>query len=330
VVASAIVVVAVIPVGLAYLGARTVVGDRGSQEVANSSATLANYLGVPDPNALYSGVFQRFGQSERRLFPGFVAVALAVVALWPGSSERRHVTASARLAYALGLVWAIDISLGFNGLTYRVLYDHVLPFRALRIPARMGLIAGFSLAVLAGYGAARIAERAPSGLIRRGVLAAIGALMLAEYASKPIPFQTVLVTPPGVYGDLLRDVGDSPTAPIFEFPAWSKADPMYMYYSTFHWQHLVNGYSGFFPPWYERFKEQTQAFPDIDSLQAMRAHGVRYVAVHGEWMIGDRYNRLIPRLDRHPELTLISRQPAMRTGQHGEISLYRLSAGIAP
>ena len=51
------------------------------------------------------------------------------------------------------------MSLGFNGLLYRALYDYFLPFKALRIPARMGLMVGFSLAVLAGYGVARIAGR---------------------------------------------------------------------------------------------------------------------------------------------------------------------------
>ena len=68
--------------------------------------------------------------------------------------------ARVRLAYALGLLLALDVSLGFNGLIYRGLYDYFLPFKALRVPARMGLMVGFSLAVLAGYGAARIAERA--------------------------------------------------------------------------------------------------------------------------------------------------------------------------
>ena len=66
-------------------------------------------------------------------------------------------TRTSPLAYALGLLLAFDVSLGFNGVIYRALYDYFLPFKALRIPARMGLMVGFSLAVLAGYGAARLA-----------------------------------------------------------------------------------------------------------------------------------------------------------------------------
>ena len=29
-------------------------------------------------------------------------------------------------------------------------------------------------------------------------------------------------------------------------------EPVYMYFSTFHWHKLVNGYSGFSPPSYAR------------------------------------------------------------------------------
>ena len=45
---------------------------------------------------------------------------------------------------------------------------------------------GFSLAVLAGYGAARIAERLRSATTRRAVLTLVGVLMLVEYASTPL------------------------------------------------------------------------------------------------------------------------------------------------
>lgn len=41
-----------------------------------------------------------------------------------------------------------------------------------------------------------------------------------------------------------------------------------MYYSTFHWQALQNGYSGFFPPSYHQLAEALATFPDPGSLQA--------------------------------------------------------------
>jgi hypothetical protein len=230
-----------------------------------------------------------------------------------------------RVAYALGLLLAFDVSLGVNGFTYRVLYDYFLPFRGLRIPARMGIMAGVSLAVLAGYGAARVTGALRSPSARAIATAAIGALMLAEYASKPIDLQFMPTTAPEVYADVVHDRGDSPTAQLFEFPVSPQDDPTYMYFSTFHWQHLVNGYSGFFPPSYRLLTKAMENFPDDDSMQAMKEHGARYLLVHGERLVGDRYDRVLLQLGRRSDLTLVSRRPAMRMSQHGEISLYRVS-----
>ena len=115
---------------------------------------------------------------ERRLFPGFVAIALAIAGLALPRKTAGPRDGAVRLAYALGLLLALDVSLGFNGVIYRGLYDYFLPFKALRVPARMGLMVGFSLAVLAGYGATRIAERVRSVPMRRVVLTALGLLML--------------------------------------------------------------------------------------------------------------------------------------------------------
>src|SRR5207244_797027 len=94
-----------------------------------------------------------------------------------------------------------------------------LPFKALRIPARMGLMVGFSLAVLAGYGAARLAAPLRSARARRAVLTVIGVLMLVEYASKPLPLWAAPTRPPEGYADLVRDAGDGPTSVIFEYPS---------------------------------------------------------------------------------------------------------------
>ena len=316
--AVAIAMVVMIPAARAYLSARAVVGERGRAEVAESSATWRNYLAPPELNAVYGTVFARFMQPERRLFPGFVAVALAIVALWPPLN-------AIRLAYGLGLLLAFDVSLGFNGLLYPALYDYFLPFKALRIPARMGLMVGFSLAILAGYGVARVAARFRSASARRAVVAALGVLMLVEYASKPIPLWHAPLSPPQAYADIVRDRGDSPPAVLFEFPTGLIEDASYSYYSTFHWQWLVNGYSGFFPPSYRRLVTATPTFPDEPSMDAIRSHGVRYLVIHGEYLRGNRYQTLIPQLDQRPDLTLVSRHPWATAAKHAEISVYRLT-----
>jgi len=319
--AAAVAAVAMIPAGRAYLGARAVVGERGRQEVADGSARLRNYLAPPEVNAVYGAIFNRFTDPERRLFPGFAAIALAIVGLWPPRGLRGY---SVRLAYALGLLLAFDVSLGFNGLVYRALYDHFLPFRALRIPARMGIMVSFSLAVLGGFGAARLAGSMRTPRAARLALAAVGVIILIEYASKPLPLWRPPLAPPAAYAAIERDRADSPTAVLFEFPTGHMEDPEYLYYSVFHWQFLVNGYSGFFPPSYQRVVRGVANFPDGASFDMIKSHGARYLVVHGEWLYGARYETLIPQLDRRSDLTLVTRVPWTREDHHSEISVYRI------
>jgi hypothetical protein len=315
--AAAVALIAVAPVGRAYLEARKVVGERSAEEVEKGSAQIRNYLGPPEFNLLYGEALKPFADGERRLFPGFAAIALALVGIL--MAPRLETNRRAIWAYTVGLAVAFDLSLGFNGLLYPVLYEYVLPFRGLRIPARMGVIVGFSLAVLAGFGTDAMMRR--RGSI---VAAAIAAVMLLEYASKPLDLRRI-PPPPESYADLLADRGDSPTAAIFEFPAAAVDDPTYMYYSTFHWQYLVNGYSGFFPPSYSRLLEAVHGFPDRASFDAIKAHGPRYLLVHGERLFGARYEQLIPELAKRKDLTLISRRPSVGPDGHREISLYRIS-----
>ena len=328
-------IVAVFPLARAYLSAGQIVGERGRAEVTDGSAQVHNYLAPPEQNLLYGDLFHRFRDNERRLFPGFVAVALACVAFWPRKHENTKPTQKAfvlawfrgdpRGAYLLGLLVAFDISLGFNGFTYPLLYDNIRPFRGLRIPARMGLLVAFSLAVLAGYGVVRLTELTRTASARRALVVLLGVAMLAEYASKPLTLQIIPTGPSEAYADIVKDLDDSPTASIFEYPTSTPHDPTYMYYSTFHWQNLVNGYAGFFPPWYGRLNVAMERFPDDASVAMVKAHGARYILVHGERLIGNRYRRLTDQLDAWPGLTLVSRRPSERQGQHGEISVYRVS-----
>jgi hypothetical protein len=321
-------VVAVAPVGMVYLGAHKVVGERSVEEVEKGSAIPRNYLGPPEANLLYGNLLKPFADGERRLFLGFVAIALGVYALLPFGASRDRLTTDQkglaaalrdpRWAYALGLLFAFDLSLGFNGFSYRILYDYLLPYRGLRIPARMGIITGFSLSVLVGYGAARLAAG------RRWMFVLMGALILAEYASKPLELRQIPPVPES-YADMLEDRGEGPTTAIFEFPASAFDDPTYMYYSTFHWQHLVNGYSGFFPPSYNRVLNAMQRFPDQSAFNAIKSHGARYLFVHGERLYGARYEQLIPELEKRGDLKLVSRRPAVGPNGHQEISLYRIS-----
>jgi hypothetical protein len=170
-----------------------------------------------------------------------------------------------RVAYALGLGLAFDLTLGFNATTYRFLYEYAPPFRALRIPALAVILVAFSLAVLAGFGIARVSARikAPGA---RAVLALVCCVATLIEGSTPVHLTMTPEAPPAIYADLLRDHGAGPPATIVEVPVVIGEDQAYMYYSTFHWQTLLNGYSGFFPPSYIRLVAFMRGFPEPDRL----------------------------------------------------------------
>ena len=58
------------PAGMAYLSARQAVGERSADEAYTYSARGRNFLAAPDGNKLYGWTADRFGQTNRRLFPG--------------------------------------------------------------------------------------------------------------------------------------------------------------------------------------------------------------------------------------------------------------------
>lgn len=310
------------PVAQAHLKARAVVGERNADEAAMGSAHLSDYLAAPSGSPLHRHRLDRFGATERHLYPGAVTTALAVVALWPPLS-------TARVAYALGLVVAVELSRGFNGPFYAWLYERTFVLRSLRVPARMGLLAGLALAMLAGFGVARLRTR----LSHAGTLVLTVVLLAAVVADTWAGPRRITIVPwevPEVYADLMRhrglstDVplirrqGDPPPAVLLELPI-SREDPTFMYYSTYHWQSLVNGYSGFVSGRFVRTASILRTLPNRDAVNLLTALGVRYVALHREFMGAVEYERLTSRLDRlAPEFRLVSR----RLWKGEEISLY--------
>lgn len=319
--AAAVVVAAIVygalvaPVGRAHMKASQVVGERSMGEAISGSATIGDYLATSPSNRIYGQWADTFGHAERHLFPGAVAMLLAALALrrpWPAS----------KVAYVAALVVAFDLSRGFNGLTYPILWNVATPLRGLRVPARMGLFVGFSVAVLAGYGVAALTAALRAPLVRRLAVAGLCALILLEYQSQPFGLTTMTVTAPPIYDDMMKERGDAPRAAVVELPLGQ--GPTYMYYSTFHWQDLLNGYSGFFPPSFFELAAAMNTFPDEQSLTYLRKRAARFVVVHGELMTREEYRRLVDAADRVPALRQIARRP----WQGSEITLYRLLTDV--
>ena len=250
------------------------IGGRSNAELVTFSARPSSYLVATPDNVLWGQAFASRGRLERRLFPGALAVLLALVGLL-----LRRPPAPA-LVYLLALVLAFDMSLGLSGHTYRFLYEHVPLYQGLRALARLGIFVVFFLAALAGYG--YVALAAP--LSGRGRMSARGAGICARPARR-IPRASPGARAVSQLGAAAVCLAGAAAArrgrrAADAAPELPGDDPRYSYLSTFHWQPIVNGYSGFYPASYLSRLDDVSGFPDERSIQRLRRDGVRYLIVH--------------------------------------------------
>ncbi len=160
------------------------------------SADLGTYMNV-HPALPAARWLSAVAQDEGHLFPGFVILSLAAVALVP-MGGRRLVTRW-RWAYLALAVAAVLASLGpeprawGHALPIPKVYEwlavHLPLFDAMRVPARFGVVAILAFTVLAAIGAAR----ATRGISRRPlviVTALVGAIIVWEGYGGPLPVMT--------------------------------------------------------------------------------------------------------------------------------------------
>ena len=295
VLSAAVAIALVLPLARAYSEATKTKGERGREEVQLFSATPSDYLRAHFRSAIYGSRMLPGRLPERALFPGLVPIALAAVGLVPPLG-------SIRLAYTAGLLLAFDGSLGFNGLSYPLLFDWLSPIRGLRVPARFSVLVALSLAVLGGFGMQRLlAARATATASRAMFAATVIAAVVNVWPN--LPLREVWPEPPPIYGAL----AGVPHVVLAEFPVpvdYGFNTP-YMYFSIWHWRQMVNGYSGFLPHSYEQFQLDVTDFPDPSSIAALRVLGVTHVTVNCAFYRGG-CDELLTRLDGLPDLRKVA------------------------
>jgi hypothetical protein len=303
--------VLVAPVAASYIANRSFVGERDAASVRLYSALPRDYLN-PHARSSYHGLWDSGPhQPERELFPTVSPVLLSVIGMWPPLS-------AARIGYVAALVVSFEASRGTNGALYRGLRSYVPPFRGLRVPARFSVMVGLTLAVLAGYGAARLV-RSTRRSVRTIVTAALVGIALWELTPR-LDLVAAWVDPPPIYESLVgRD-----DVVLAEFPMPDPLRPddaRATYFSVFHWHKLVNGISGHYPTSYIRLLARQRTFPDDTSIAALRDHGVTHVVVHGAFYPSRQFQRVIRTLDRRPDVALLN----AAAFEGSESRLYRLT-----
>ena len=283
------------PYARPYIENASRLGPRDLGEVAQYSAVPLSYLATPPQNWLWGGT-DRFPGNELHLFPGVVAIALALVAF--GRRPRAMVW-----TYSILCLIAVELSLGFNGRLYPVLYAYLWPLHGLRAPARFSVAALCALAVVAGFGVDYLQRRFSTVRAREWVSAIALILIVLECGSAPMQLTDVPTRVPEVY----RVVGALGRAVIVEFPMADPArlpghEPMYAFFSISHWDPLVNGYSGYVSARYLDTLRRMLTFPDDASIVHLRGLDVRYILVHESFYKASEFADLMIRIGRRQEL----------------------------
>jgi len=221
------------------------------------------------------------------LFPGFVTsiagVAGFALALWGSRRLPRNARVTAVFYCALA-VTALWLSLGPDAGLYTLLYYTVPVFRLLRAPERFGIAVTLALAVGSAFAGAWIASRLAQVPRRRLAAAGVAAMLALSVADK-------WIAPLRFRGDLpvaspYRMLARLPKQPLAEFPFWYRGIDLnrhaeYMFFSTYHWQPLINGYSDHMPRDFFDMLDVIKDFPTQPrAFDFLRARGARYVLVH--------------------------------------------------
>jgi hypothetical protein len=269
VVSAVIAVIAALPLVRAFAAAEPIKGERSEGEIRYYSAVPDDYLRVNRYSLLWRRVLHR-PAPERTLFPGAAPFTLAAVGIAPPFGAMP-------LIYTAALLMSYDGSLGLNGVAYPFFYRWLSPFRGLRVPARFGALVALTLSILAGFGARRALAWRPSRRYQRAAFGVLIAFVMID-AWPALAIRPVWKEPPSIY-EVLKY---TPNAVIAETPMLDNEafNIPFMYFSLWHWTRMANGYSGFIPKSYGRFREDMVFFPDTRSIAALRRLGVTYVSVN--------------------------------------------------
>ena len=286
-----------------YRAAQTEVGLKRSLE--NWLPTASSYLATPSHlhqhlRALITET--NFNETARAwLFPGVTVLLFALIAFVPARPQseaggwrarlRRNASVFYLLLALLAMWFFLPPPVG--------LWPHVYALPGLnfiRVPSRFMILAMLALAVLMGAGFDRLigARRA---IVRRVGAVAVGALLVAEYASMPLDSVPFAVEIPAI--DRWLNTRPKPFA-IAEVPvpspgdlgAYERQQTMAMLHATAHWQKTVHGYSGIRPALHSRLYEELTAFPDEKSLTSLRDLGVNYIVVHQDMYPPERRDEI--------------------------------------
>ena len=287
------------------------------QEICPS---ISSYFSSPPGNIFYGNASRGYSMNARQLnFYGVTAWLLAIVGFFSARKVAHFFPRQMIWLFFFICLIAFLLSLGpwiyLTPSTKLCPGPYMLIYRfcpVLRTLGGLGMVILLGVCIMAGFGVKWLADQLQkSHLCRRGIIGAgLLAVLTMEYASYPPttwgqPFFLTPRDPPAVYRWLMAQADNDP---LIELPMpWEPEevggafglDTAAMYWSLFHGRRIVNGQTAFSYPEYKIIVDQMKLFPSRETIDILRALGVRYVVIH----VGR-----LPKLDwqkelvrRHPE-----------------------------
>jgi hypothetical protein len=302
--AAAVVAIVVWPVYRAFSIARAESGGAPASYVGNElpewSANLSAYLASSSiAHEWWLPALRQWRPWKDVLFPGIGLLALAGVGTrvaWRSGSESRRLLVAYLVLAALAVWASFGPALGL----YRLL-EHIVPGMGLiRAPGRFGVLVACALSVVAGFGAARLSNaRAWVSWVLVVVIAAELGIRTTTWGWPSWP-----LSPAPAVSRAYRKLPNLPPGVLVEFLfPYQRATYHFharaMYWSTYHWLPLVNGYSDIIPQDFDQIAVPINGFPDPASFAILKAKNVRYVLWHADDYVGAGRDVLHARIARY-------------------------------
>lgn len=326
--------------------------DRPEETVRSLSAVLAEYFHLPASGLLYEQILGLGSLQHSHFLGGTLICLSIVgtITLFGSqilakrSKDSTNLSTNAQnrpslrrygIFYAAMAFVAFILSFGMaltpihtNGLgiyrfivwlsPYNLLYKFVPGFSSIRSPYRFSVFVALFLSILAGVAMLWVYRRFRSRW-RWAVTICLISVSIFELWPAPlrlIKVPTSLEELPRIYQHVKKLPSE---AVLIEFPLPSslleegwEATSRYMYFSTFHWRRLVNGYSGFTPRSQFALIDMFPKSNPAGAFSALNAFGVHYVIAHWNEMTKTE-TTLLRTLEAEGKLNPLFREPNQHT-----------------
>ncbi len=242
------------------------------------------------------------GIVEYYMFPGFITMGFFIFSFFIKGMP--HWLKSLRITglvlfflsmgpYTLGIPWKIP-------LPFALLWHLYPPLRATRNPHRLSLFVILIIAVLASYIIKKYFYR-KNIKIFLVILLCLGICLETMTVVKP---KRALNKNAKIFYSILKK--DNQQHTIIELPVNIHTDIRAMVSSTFHWNRIINGVSGLWPPLQSQLEWETREFPSTHTIRLLQSLEVDRIIIHEKYY-GKKRRRLLRRLKQYPDLKFLYR-----------------------